>query len=112
MNPTRKMWISAGVVGAVLVGGVSVAAAATTGRLATVSQETKTVVTPGPEEPQATPSEAAQDPAGPTDPEDYVVSGEINPDPAHVGEYWTDDRLEQAEPMPMPMVTFSENATR
>ncbi|MCG5213686.1 hypothetical protein [Streptosporangium sp. KLBMP 9127] len=103
MNPNRKMWISAGVVGVVLVGGFTVAAAASSGRLDTVSQETRTVVTPGPEDSPAEPKTT------PT-PEDYVVSEKINPKPGKVGEHWTPDRLEEAEPMPMPAVTFSKKS--
>ncbi|MFD0660680.1 hypothetical protein [Thermocatellispora tengchongensis] len=44
-------------------------------------------------------------------PEDYVVSEDVNPDPEGVAEYWDHDRLEDADPMPMPMVTFSPNGS-
>ena len=101
MNPNRKMWISAGVVGVVLVGGFSVAAAASAGRIDTLSQETRTVVTPGPQDTPAEPK------ATPT-PDEYVVSEDINPNPELVGELWTPDRLIDAEPMPIPAVTIEK----
>ncbi|PZG44735.1 hypothetical protein C1I98_16605 [Spongiactinospora gelatinilytica] len=96
MNPNRKMWISAGVVGVVLVGGFSVAAAAAS-RAGTAGQETGVMVeanpTGTPAQPQPSPSET------------YIVSEDINPDPRDVGLYWTEDRLEQAEPLPIPVAT-------
>ncbi|MFC4061803.1 hypothetical protein ACFOWE_26165, partial [Planomonospora corallina] len=41
-------------------------------------------------------------PAG--DAEDYVVSEEVNPDPEEVLRYWSEERTENAQPMPMPVV--------
>ncbi|MER6945197.1 hypothetical protein ABT294_14325 [Nonomuraea sp. NPDC000554] len=92
MNQSRKTWASAAVVGVILVGGASVAAAATSGRLARVGEETRAVVE------KAKPSETPT--PGSTD--GIVVSHEINPDPEKVLDYWTDKRLQDAEPMPMP----------
>lgn len=97
MKPTRKMWVSAGVVGVIVVGGASVAAAASAGRIEKAAQETKAVVE---QQPAAEPSPT------PTTP-DFVVSHEVNSDPQKVAEYWTDDRMEQAEPMPMPEVVIN-----
>ncbi|GAA3446807.1 hypothetical protein [Planomonospora venezuelensis] len=100
MNPTRKMWVSAGVVAAVLVGGVSVSAAASAGRLekdgrpspATEPHQPASQKTPVPPAPAETAPPA----------EDFVVSKEVNPDPEQVTRYWTEHRMEEAEPMPMP----------
>lgn len=96
MNQTRKMWASAAVVGVIIVGGASVAVSASAGRLEQVRGETRAVVEKG------SPSSAPE----PTD--DIVVSKEVNPDPAKVVEYWTDKRMEDAQPMPMPEVGQSE----
>ncbi|MFI6317430.1 hypothetical protein ACIBG8_07915 [Nonomuraea sp. NPDC050556] len=98
MKPTRKMWVSAGVVGVIVVGGASVAAAASAGRIEKAAQETKAVVEQ--QQPAAEPSPT------PTTP-DFVVSHEVNGDPQKVAEYWTGERMEQAEPMPMPEVVIN-----
>ncbi|MGI5271428.1 hypothetical protein ACQEUU_19895 [Nonomuraea sp. CA-218870] len=89
MNQSRKTWASAAVVGVVVAGGVWVAAAASAGRLDQVRESTRAVV--------------EQDPS-PSVPADVVVSTEINPDPQDVLRYWSDERLEDAQPMPMPEV--------
>ncbi|TYB70930.1 hypothetical protein FXF51_00345 [Nonomuraea sp. PA05] len=91
MDQTRKMWASAVVVGVIVVGGASVAAAASAGKLDQVARETRAVVEKAPPSGEPTP--------------DIVVSTEVNPDPREVIEYWTDQRMEGAEPMPMPEVT-------
>ncbi|MFI7444595.1 hypothetical protein [Nonomuraea indica] len=117
MDQTRKMWASAAVVGVIVVGGVSVAAAASAGRLDQVAKETRAVVEkaapsgqPAAPDTRATqPSEQAPQPVDQLTeatraPEDVVVSQEVNPDPGEVLEYWSDDRLEEAQPMPMPEV--------
>ncbi|QYC41401.1 hypothetical protein Nocox_18960 [Nonomuraea coxensis DSM 45129] len=96
MDQTRKMWASAAVVGVIVAGGVSIAAAASAGRLDQAAEETRAVV-----ERQPAPSPG---PSGGAD-DGVVVSEEVNPDPDKVFEYWTDDRMEGAEPMPMPVVT-------
>jgi hypothetical protein len=126
MNPTRKMWISAGVVGVILVGGASVAAVASAGRIdqARMERASETERQEGLpfSQPSGTPDPAfvAPDPAtgghtpddrphanDPTQkPEDFVVSHEFDPtSPGDVADYWTRERMEQAEPMPMPVVT-------
>ncbi|GAA1712656.1 hypothetical protein ACBR40_38395 [Nonomuraea sp. AD125B] len=93
MDQTRKMWASAAVVGVIVAGGISIAAAASAGRLDQAAEETRAVVEgPAPES-----SGGADD--------GVVVSEEVNPDPDEVFEYWSDDRMEGAEPMPMPVVT-------
>ncbi|TMR98565.1 hypothetical protein [Nonomuraea basaltis] len=102
MNQTRKMWASAAVVGVIVVGGASVAAAASAGKLDQVSKETRAVVE------KASPSSQPDQPAPETTDDDIVVSEEVNPDPGKVLEYWTDERMEGAEPMPMPEVPVGE----
>lgn len=98
MNPSRKMWASAAAVGVIVAGGVSVAAAASAGRLDQLKQ-TRAVVEKRPPSPTS-PSSAPSD--GP------VASVEVNPDPGEVAEYWTDERLQDAHPMPMPEVKPGE----
>ncbi|MEV0198250.1 hypothetical protein [Nonomuraea sp. NPDC050691] len=96
MDQTRKMWASAAVVGVIVVGGVSVAAAASAGRLEKVSKETKAVV-------QVDSGQVAELTGQTPEPSsDTVVSRDVNPDPDAVIDYWTDERMEDAEPMPMP----------
>lgn len=115
MNQTRKMWASAAVVGVILVGGASVAAAASAGRLERVGKETRAVVEKDP----STQTPADEIPAGriaeltpaPEPSDGTVVSKELNPDPQKVIEYWTDKRMEDAQPMPMPEVTAGEITT-
>jgi hypothetical protein len=111
MNPTRKLWISAGVVGAILAGGISVAAAAASGRVDTtarVGQESESSKTYGPgEAPGQIPGPEVPKNAEPTrSPKDFVVNnGNMNPDPKKVAQYWTEKRMEQAEPLPIPVIT-------
>ncbi|WP_214410360.1 hypothetical protein [Sphaerisporangium fuscum] len=111
MNPTRKMWISAGVAGVVLAGGISVAAAAASGRVdATdkVSQETGGQATYGPgQAPGQIPGPDVPANAEPTrSPKEFVVTdGEMNADPKKVAEFWTEKRMESAEPLPIPVIT-------
>ncbi|MGP3959415.1 hypothetical protein ACTWPT_25740 [Nonomuraea sp. 3N208] len=101
MDQTRKMWASAAIVGVIVVAGISVAAAASAGKLDQVGEETRAVVEKA--SPSGRPTPPASSPE-PTD-DDLVVSREVNPDPSKVLEYWTDERMEDAEPMPMPEVT-------
>ncbi|WP_188196289.1 hypothetical protein [Nonomuraea sp. SYSU D8015] len=99
MDQTRKMWASVAVVGVIVAGGASVAAAASAGKLDQVSKETRAVVE------KATPSGPQEQPTpDPKTTDGIVVSEEVNPDPGEVLEYWTDQRMEDAEPMPMPEV--------
>ncbi|MFI7465607.1 hypothetical protein [Nonomuraea sp. NPDC049646] len=111
MNQTRKMWASAAVVGAIVVGGASVAAAASAGKLDAVARETRAVVDQTAEQAADQAAEQAS-PTGrpvpsPGDTDGVVVSTEVNPDPREVIDYWTDKRMEEAEPMPMPEGTGS-----
>ncbi|MFI7106520.1 hypothetical protein ACIBK9_09450 [Nonomuraea sp. NPDC050227] len=111
MNQTRKMWASAAVVGVIVVGGASVAAAASAGKLDAVARETRAVVDQRADQ-KADQSAEQTSPTGrpvpsPGDTEGVVVSTEINPDPREVIDYWTDKRMEEAEPMPMPEGTGS-----
>ncbi|MFD1930226.1 MULTISPECIES: hypothetical protein [Nonomuraea] len=102
MNPTRRTWVSAAAVGVIVVGGVYVAAAASAGRLEKVSQETRAVVnTPAPSDQPAETNTTTDD--------DTVVSHEVNQDPQAAVDYWTDARMEGAEPMPMPEATGKLN---
>ncbi|WP_424532256.1 hypothetical protein ACOZ38_18900 [Sphaerisporangium viridialbum] len=111
MNPTRKMWISAGVVGVVLAGGISVAAAAASGgvdKTAKVSQESEGSAPYGPgEAPGQIPGPDVPQNAEPTrSPEEFVVTNDdVNPDPKKVAEFWTEKRMESAEPLPIPVIT-------
>jgi hypothetical protein len=110
MNVPRKTWISAGIVGAVLIGGMSVAAAASAGGIEKIKGETRKIETiddPASIPPQQPGTPSFQDPppsqeTAPPSKDDGVVSREINPDPWQTGLYWTDDRMENAQPMPMP----------
>lgn len=110
MNPTRKMWISTAVVGAVLAGGISVAAAAA-GRVDktdTVSTESESSKTYGPgEAPGQIPGPEVAENAEPTRaPKDFVVTNDdLNPDPKRVAEFWTEKRMESAKPLPIPVIT-------
>ncbi|GGL01577.1 hypothetical protein Sme01_46170 [Sphaerisporangium melleum] len=108
MNPTRKMWISAGVVGAVLVGGISVAAAAATGRVETDKagrqSETSTTYAPG-EAPGRIPGPDVPANAEPTAPPKVFTDEQMNRDPKKVAEFWTEKRMEEAEPLPIPVIT-------
>ncbi|MFC5824788.1 hypothetical protein [Nonomuraea insulae] len=103
MDQTRKMWASAAVVGVIIIGGASVAAAASAGKLDQVARETRAVVE------KASPSGQPSEPE--TTDDDIVVSTEVNPDPSKVLDYWTDQRMEDAEPMPMPEVTPGQFGT-
>ncbi|MEV0587514.1 hypothetical protein [Nonomuraea sp. NPDC050310] len=104
MKQTRKMWVSAAVVGVVVAGGLYVAAAASAGRLEKVSQETRAVVNKMPE-PASGPAEAPEPAGTPTpEPSDIVVSHEVNENPGDVLQFWSSERMEGAEPMPMPTV--------
>ncbi|TDC88618.1 hypothetical protein E1292_45470 [Nonomuraea deserti] len=100
MDQTRKMWASAAVVGVIVVGGASIAAAASAGKLSQVDEETRAVVEQA--SPSSRPETSTPDPTG----EDVVVSREVNPDPRQVIEYWTGERMEDADPMPMPEVSI------
>jgi hypothetical protein len=101
MNQTRKMWASAAVVGVILVGGVSVAAAASAGRLDQARQTRAVVQEDPPLSPPPTPAADRVE-------DDIVVSDELESDPDEVVGYWTDDRLQEAQPMPMPEVKPGE----
>ncbi|MFI6395938.1 hypothetical protein ACIBHY_36680 [Nonomuraea sp. NPDC050547] len=90
MNQTRKMWASAAAVGVILVGGATVAAAASAGRVDQARGETR--------------AEVGKTTPAPTPTDRVVVSQDINPDPSKVLEHWTEQRMEGAEPMPMPEV--------
>ncbi|MGW2200055.1 hypothetical protein ACWCSH_48020, partial [Streptosporangium sp. NPDC001682] len=50
------------------------------------------------------PSQVPSPTAPPPSSEGYVISEKVNPDPEKVIGYWTEHRMEEAEPFPMPMV--------
>ncbi|MFF0311309.1 hypothetical protein ACFYSC_28085 [Streptosporangium sp. NPDC004379] len=122
MRIDRRTLVSAAVVGVVLAGGASVAAAASAGRLGGGTGPARTgepveTLDPGdvaPADPLK-PGETARPLPSPTEaapsPEDYVVSRRVNPDPRKAAEYWTESRLEQAEPFPMPAAEGPVNVT-
>lgn len=98
MKATRRMWISAAVVGVVLAGGASVAATAATDQAGRLGRQPGAEPSSGPaDRPRQSP------PAG----EDgsFIVSRELNADPERVGKFWTPERMEGAEPLPMPAVS-------
>ncbi|GAA3152469.1 hypothetical protein GCM10010466_49320 [Planomonospora alba] len=107
MKPTRKTWVSAGVVAVILTGGASVTAAASAAGIGGTGDPAPAVEPglPAPEgaaPPSPTVPPAAPEPTAPA--EDYVVSTEVGPDPEKVARYWTEQRLDAAQPMPMPVV--------
>ncbi|WP_030915055.1 hypothetical protein [Streptosporangium amethystogenes] len=110
MNVTRKTWVSAGIVSLVLAGGISVTAAAAAGgieRAWGTSDEPVPVAphAPAPSSSRGGPPSQEPSPTAPPPPsESYVISEKVNPDPEKVVDYWTEHRMEEAEPFPMPMV--------
>ncbi|GAA3036916.1 hypothetical protein [Streptosporangium longisporum] len=112
MNVTHRTWVSAGVVGLVLAGGISVTAAAASGGIGRTAEPVSTPssepapVAPHDPLPSGDPRPSQEpSPTAPVPPaEDHVVSREINPDPEKIVGYWTEDRMEEAEPFPMPIV--------
>ncbi len=107
IKPTRRMLISTGVVGIVLVGGASVAATASASRLQQISEVTEDAKpTPG-QVPPVGPGEFAPTdlPTGLPDYDPDVASRQVSVDPGKAADHWTKERIEGAEPMPMPQVT-------
>ncbi|MEO3812608.1 hypothetical protein ABGB17_26705 [Sphaerisporangium sp. B11E5] len=105
IKPTRKMWISAGVAGVILAGGISVAAAAASGGLGAGSPSGTSTDAPG-EAPGQIPGPAIPQNAEPTrSPEKFVVREDMEGDPKKVAEFWTERRMEEAEPLPIPVLT-------
>ncbi|MEV8631623.1 hypothetical protein AB0395_08200 [Streptosporangium sp. NPDC051023] len=111
MHITRKTWVSAGIVSAILAGGISVTAAAAArgdretgieGSADPVSAVPPGSVSPTPDsQVTETPPTSEQTPP----PRDgSVVSRDVNPDPEQVTTYWTKQRLQEANPFPMPEV--------
>ncbi|MFG2074076.1 hypothetical protein SAMN05421874_12555 [Nonomuraea maritima] len=100
MDETRKMWASAAVVGVIVVGGATVAAAASAGRLDQVARDTRAVV-------EQTRDDSPADSPAPD--EGIVVSTEVNPHPGEVLEYWDNQRMAEAQPMPIPEITIGES---
>ncbi|WP_329079707.1 MULTISPECIES: hypothetical protein [unclassified Streptosporangium] len=103
MNVTRKTWVSAGIVSLVLAGGISVTAAAASGGIGRAEKPSGEPVPVAPHEPGRSSQEPSPTASAPPA-EEYVVSRDVNPDPGKVVEYWSENRLEEAEPFPMPMV--------
>ena len=123
MKPTRRMWISAGVVGVVLAGGASVAAVASAGRLdqaqleraSEVQQDGIPFSQPSPKSdilsdgnppgPSSAEGPKQHEPTKPQEQEDFVVSHEINPTPGDALDYWSRERMEDAKPHSLPVIT-------
>ncbi|GAA3072331.1 hypothetical protein [Streptosporangium carneum] len=109
MHITRKTWVSAGIVSAILAGGVSVTAAASAGHAdRSAGRDADRSATPVPAasprtDPPATDAPPASQPTS-VPPDDSVVSRDVNPDPGQVTTYWTEQRLREANPFPMPEV--------
>ncbi|MEV4381300.1 hypothetical protein [Streptosporangium sp. NPDC049644] len=105
MNVTRKTWVSAGVVSLVLAGGISVTAAAAAGGIGKGEPVPVAPHDPAPSSSRGGPPSQEPSPtAPPPSSEGYVLSEKVNPDPEKVVGYWTEHRMEEAEPFPMPMV--------
>ncbi|MGI5489204.1 hypothetical protein [Microtetraspora malaysiensis] len=116
MKPDRRMLISAGVVTAIVVGGVSVATTASAGRLEQAVKEqadqtrakeaqkktssNRQPVAPAVEETGTLPEELV-------DVLPDVVERHLSVDPGATGDHWTTERLQGAEPMPMPQVSIN-----
>ncbi|MEU6410545.1 hypothetical protein [Microbispora sp. NPDC046933] len=118
LTPAHKTMASAVLVGVVIVGGASVTAAAFAGRLddvakvgdapaaklgpATGGHRGSIEVSPadpghgGLTEPRSTPE---------VDPD--VVFEDLVDDPDEVSDYWTRERIQDANPMPLPQVTVT-----
>lgn len=119
MKPTSRMWLSAGLVGVILAGGASIAVAASAGRLDRAGLERTPVGREGEilREDSPFPLSSGR-PAPVTDggtrPEDSgstgtpdgvtVYSHELTADPESVLEYWTEERMRDAEPQRMPVI--------
>lgn len=105
MKPARRMLVSAGVVGVVLIGGITVTAAASAHRLREAATQ-MTVLHPQRVEPSGgeTTGPVNEHPAGQAGPD--VVSKEFDVDPDQVSDYWTTERLRDATPMPGPQVSI------
>lgn len=113
MKPTSRIWISAGLTGLILAGGASIAVAASTARIdrAQPQPAAETGQDGRPVEPSsASPSPGSakrERPAGSgsaATARDSVVSRVITADPEAVLQYWTDERIREAGPAPMPVV--------
>lgn len=106
LTPAHRMLASAVLVGVVIVGGASVTAAAFAGRLdkdATVGDTPNTGrVTPADRGPTGVGGPA---PSPGADPD--VVSKEFGGDPGDTAGFWTDERVRDAEPMPIPEVSIN-----
>ncbi|MFI7632138.1 hypothetical protein [Microbispora rosea] len=116
LTPAHKMMASAVLVGVVIVGGASVTAAAFAGRLddvAKVGDAPAAKLGPAghgrsvevsPDAPhQGDVTRARSTPE--VDPD--VVLKELTDDPDGVADYWTQERIQGANPMPMPQVSVS-----
>lgn len=110
----HAMWLSAGLAGAILAGGVAVAATAVARGAADGADRVRVEPRgPGAEAsyapghaPGKVPGGEVPEAAEPTrDPDDFVVSTRVNDDPRDVAEFWTRERMESAEPLPLPVVT-------
>jgi len=116
LTPAHKMMASAVLVGVVIVGGASVTAAAFAGRLDDVAKAGDAPAAKlGPGGRGGTVEVSPDDPAQgdltraratpEVDPD--VVLKELTDDPDGVADYWTQERIQGANPMPVPQVSVS-----
>ncbi|WP_182902297.1 hypothetical protein [Microbispora sp. H10830] len=117
-TPAHKMMASAVLVGVVIVGGASVTAAAFAGRLDDVA---KVGDAPAAKLGPAAGGHGGSVEVSPDDPGDGDLTGprstpeadpdvvlkELTDDPDGVADYWTRDRMQDANPMPVPQVSVS-----
>ncbi|WP_169984380.1 hypothetical protein [Microbispora sp. H10836] len=116
LTPAHKMMASAVLVGVVIVGGASVTAAAFAGRLDDVAKVGDTPAAKlGPAgrghegSREILPADSGRGGfTGPrSTPDPDVVSEALTDDPDGVAGYWTSERIEDADPMPMPEVSVT-----
>lgn len=115
MKPTSRMWISAGLTGLILAGGASIAVAASAARIDQVERQAETGRDSTPVEPSSAAPAPLTVPGGTARRErreagssaaanDIVVTRRLTTDPETVLKYWTDERIREAGPAPMPVV--------
>lgn len=92
MVPTPKMLMSAAAAGAIMLGGIAIAANASASLLEDTTAVPVQMKTQSDASPSATPSPAPS----------YVVTHEQKGDPLDVADYWTEDRMRDAKPLTPP----------
>ncbi|MEU7887674.1 hypothetical protein AB0B54_19415 [Microbispora bryophytorum] len=118
LTPAHKMMASAVLVGVVIVGGASVTAAAFAGRLDDVAKVGDAPAAKlGPaagghgSSVEVSPADPGHDdhtgPRSGSEVDPDVVLKELTDDPDGVADYWTDERIQGANPLPVPQVSVS-----